>query len=220
MIYHHIKSIFEDIWYKIWKKGIRKLLSNKHGRLITSKAYWTMLHDRHKYGFDESETWSLDYSLTKLIAPRFRMFNRYARDCGSLPSWILSEERDKSLAKGYKWNSRWARIDNKAEDRRCWKRAKKRWCEILDKVQATFDDMELEGNDWDAWQKKWKPTADKINKKIDKAKTHEEKKKIWESTGTWRKYRPGAVIDADDLVWASRKEGLRLFADQYESFWW
>lgn len=213
-------NLWENIIHYFYHKGIRRLIPKYKNHTIFTKFYWRTWWDRCTKGFDETCTWSLDYSLTKLIAPRFRMFNKIARDSGSLPGWLLEEEYQKSVAKGYAWNSRWHRPEDKRENKRCWERAKKHWADILDKVQAAFDDMELEDKDWDAWQKKWKPMVDKVNKKLDKAKTEQEKKNIWETIGSWRKYRPGITCCPEDFIYGLRKEGLKLFAENYESFWW
>lgn len=135
--------------------NLKKLIPNYKGISIFSKRYWKMWYQRRKYGFDESETWSLDYSLSKTIAPRLRMFIKIAKNNGSLPSWLLLDEQKQSLARGFKWNARWGRIDNKKEEQNCWDRAQKRWGEILDKMQEAFDDIILEEDDWDAWNQKW-----------------------------------------------------------------
>ena len=220
MIKKKLSEFWKNIVHCFYYRGVRRLIPTYNGRTIFTKFFWRTWWDRRTKGFDETCTWSLDYSLTKLIAPRFRMFNEIARDSGSLPGWLLEEEHQKSIAKGYAWNSRWHRPEDKRESKRCWERAKKHWADILDKVQAAFDDMELEDKNWDEWNKKWQPLVDKTNKKINKAKTEKERKAIWDSVGTWRRYRPGFPLCSDDFVYKLRKEGLKLFAENYESFWW
>ena len=220
MIKKKLSKFWENIVHCFYYRGILRLIPTYNGRTIFTRFFWRTWWDRRTKGFDETCTWSLDYSLTKLIAPRFRMFSEFAKDCGSLPGTFLSDEQQKSVDKGYTWNSKWSRLDNKAEQARCWKRAKKRWADILDKIQAAFDDMELEGDNWEAWNKKWKPIVDKMNKKIDKAKTEKERKAIWDSVGTWRKYRFTFPLCADDFAYKVRKDGLSLFAEYYQSFWW
>lgn len=220
MIKKKLSKFWENIVHCFYYRGIRRLIPTYNGRTIFTRFFWRTWWDRRTKGFDETCTWSLDYSLTKLIAPRFRMFNEIARDSGSLPGGFLEDEYQKSIAKGHAWNSRWHRMENKRENRRCWDRAKKAWANVLDKVQAAFDDMELEGKDWDAWRNKWKPTVDKWNKKLDKAKTEQEKMAIWKSASSWREYRPGISFCPEDFTYIIRKEGLSLFAEYYESFWW
>ena len=220
MIKKKLSKFWENIVHCFYYRGIRRLIPTYHDRTIFTSFYWRTWWDRRTKGFDETCTWSLDYSLTKLIAPRFRMFNEIARDCGSLPGGFLEDEYQKSIAKGYAWNSRWHRMEDKRENKRCWDRAKKAWTNVLDKVQAAFDDMELEDKDWDAWNKKWKPTIDKWNKKLEKAKTEQEKKAIWKSASSWREYRPGISFCPEDFTYSIRKEGLSLFAKYYEGFWW
>ena len=141
----------------------KKLLPNYKGISVFSKRYWKMWYQRRKYGFDESETWSLDYSLSKLIIPRLKMFKKLSLTSGSLPGSLLIEEQNKSIAKGFKWNSRWSRLDNRIEEYNCWDRAHKKWEEILNDIEQVFEDIVLEEDDWDSWNNKYKEQVDEIN---------------------------------------------------------
>lgn len=210
-----MKDFFATIYYKF----IRRLIPKYKDRLITTKQYWKLLAQRRKYGFDESETWSLDYSLNKLIVPRLKMFIKVACDL-SVPSQFLLDEQNKSLARGFRWDYRWARLQNKKENQNCWNRAKKNWHNILMQMLNAFEDMLLEDEDWDNWNKKWVSEVNKVNNMLIKAKTRDERKQIWDSIKSGRPYREGIMCITDDIVTHMRKEGLRLFAEHYQSLWW
>lgn len=45
------------------------------------KRTWTFLYQRLTRGWDNSELWSLDYSLAKLILPRLKEFVKYSHGC-------------------------------------------------------------------------------------------------------------------------------------------
>lgn len=56
---------------------IMKFFSHLKNNLFKFKRKAKFFYQRKKFGFDESELWSLDYSLAKLIAPRLKKF-RYS----------------------------------------------------------------------------------------------------------------------------------------------
>ena len=215
-----IKRFLEDIVYS-FKSFLWKITPKYKGRSIFTKEYWEMWKDRHKHGFDVSDTWSLDYTFTQFIAPRLNAF-AYTYDLGrlSVPNSILDEEQKASMAKGYKWDERRWQLADKKERKRCWDRAIKRWTNILHEMADGFNDMKLEEDDWDAWQKKWTPVVDKWNKKLDKAKTIQEKQIIWNQIGTWREVRLGFGVNVDDVVWAMRERSMDLFRKYYHALWW
>ena len=186
---------------------------------IFKKSYWRDRHDRKVYGFDNGELWSLDYTITKFIAPRLRRFIEIGPDI-AIPQSFVDIEYQKSLAKGYKWNSRWVRIDNKRENKRCIERARKEWKNLLEHMLAGFEDELLEEQDWDAWNKKWKPVVDKYNKRLDKAKTSKERQKIFYELNPWAKDFPTRRICTEDVVYKMRQLSKDLLAKYYDSLWY
>ena len=220
-----MKRIMKDLWenfvHYFYYRGVRRLIPKYHGRTIFTKFYWRTWWDRRTKGFDESCTWSLDYTFTQFIAPRLNAF-AYTYDLGrvSVPNSILEAEQKVSMAKGYEWDERRWQLADKKERRRCWDRAIKRWTNILHEMADGFNDMKLEEDDWDAWQKKWTPVVDKWNKKLDKAKTIKEKQIIWGQIGTWREFRPGFGVNVDDVVWCMRERAMDLFRKYYNALWW
>lgn len=215
-----IKALLQEIWYTVYKRGIRRLIPSYCGRTIFTSFFWRTLKDRIVKGFDETALWSLDWHLTKLIAPRIKAFTEAFISCPfSLPGQFLEDEYQKSVAKGYKWNSRWHRMEDKRENKRCWKRATNAWIAILCQIRDGFDDMKLEGENWDKWNAKWEPEVNKFNKKLDKAKTEKEKAKLWETLHTFRKYRAGVRACVDDVTYELHQNAKNLLAEYYDHLW-
>ena len=186
------------------------------GRTIFERSYWRMLRDRRKLGFDESETWSLDYRLTEFIVPRLKMFIKIAPKV-SIPHEFLNIEHTRSIEKGYTWDkSRW-QLTDKRERQRCWERAEKAWLKTLNDMLAGFEDELLEEQDWDAWVKKWKSTVDKYNRRLDKAKTLEERQEIWNEVGYTISH---PKINTNDVVYKMRQHSKDLLAKFYNDLWW
>ena len=215
-----MKKLFGNIWYNI-QSFLWKITPKYKGRSIFTKEYWEMWKDRRKQGFDVSDTWSLDYTFTQFIAPRLNAF-AYTYDLGrlSVPNEILDEEQKASIAKGYKWDSSRWQLTDKRERQRCWDRAIKRWTNILHEMADGFNDLQLEEDDWDTWNKKWEAVANKWNKKIDRAKTIKEKQTIWNQIGSWREYKAGIRINTGDVTWAMRERAMDLFRKYFHSLWW
>lgn len=81
--------MFEDnAWYvKIVDHWIKPRL-----RVRSVKHWW----QRRTRGWDDSETWSLDMSLAKLIAPRLKRFREVTK---CRPIYMTDEEWDEILCK-------------------------------------------------------------------------------------------------------------------------
>ena len=214
-----MKEIFEEIEYRLYTKGIRRLIPTYHDRTIFTKFYWRTWWDRHTKGFDETDTWSLDYTFSKLIAPRLRMFIKYGPGF-SIPGILLEEQRNLSIKKGYKFDkNKWQLVDKK-ERARCWKRAEKKWRTILEEMTIGFEDEILEEQDWDSWMAKWKPVAEKVNKQLDKAETFAEKKKIWDNLQTQWQFTENTRCSPDDVVYHLREHSRELLMKWYNHLWW
>jgi hypothetical protein len=215
-----MKRIFENILDTV-RGFLWKITPKYKGRSIFSQEYWDLWKERRKKGYDLTDTWSLDYTFTKFIAPRLNDF-AYTYDLGrmSVPNSILDEEQKASIAKGYEWDTRRWQLADKKERRRCWNRAIKRWTNILHEMADGYNDLLLEEDDWDTWNKKWEAVASKWNKKIDKAKTIKEKEKIWNQIGTWREYNVNVRVSASDVTWAMRERAMDLFRKYYHALWW
>lgn len=53
---------------------LKRLISDKSGNTIFSRRFWKFLKQRMKYGFDQSDTWDLCYTVAKFVLPRLKMF--------------------------------------------------------------------------------------------------------------------------------------------------
>ena len=137
---------------------------------------------------------------------------------------FLDAEYKKSMDKGYKWNRKWWRIDNKKENKRCFERARKAWIKVLKEMLLGFEDELLEEQDWDTWKKKWQPIANKYNKLLSKAKNDKERKAIWDKLGEsqWtdieKLYRK--EIEIEDIVYPIRQKSKYLLAKYYDDLWY
>lgn len=210
-----------DFIKEVYYRSIYRLIPQYHGRTIFTAFYWRTLRDRRRKGYDETELWSLDYSLTRLIAPRLRDFAESFKTYEfGFPGFLLEEEYQAAVKKGFAWNSRWHRLENKKENKKCWKRAARRWYSILDEMARGFEDMKLEQDDWEAWVKKWDEVAKKYQRKIDKAKTFKQKQTIWNQIGSFREYKPSMIVNAEDVTYTLHQRARDLLAQYYGHLWW
>ena len=187
---------------------------------IYRAGFWRNLYKKLIFGFDEGDLFSLDYHLTKLIYPRIRAFREeYEAHPFNVPDDYLYYEQQRMIKKGAKWNSQWARLDDKKLEEEAWDRAIAKWIDVLKQIEAGFEDYLLEENDWCKWVKKWQPEVEYIQKKIDAAKTLKKKEEIWNSMHTWRKYNPSIQVAADDVSYSCREEAKRLLYENYNKLW-
>ena len=216
-----MKDFFENIKYYIYNKGIRRLIPKYHDRTIFTKFYWRTLKDRKTKGFDETETWSMDYSLAKLIAPRLKMFIEefdYHHICANYCHDIV---KDQLIKKGYKYDAYHYRFENKKIRDKAYKMATDIWHQDLMTMYEAFQDIVEEYDDWENWTKKYNEEAKALNKKLDKLKTLKEKKELWESIVEYMPYNPSTCrFSSAYLSYKIRKEGLKLFGEHFQELWW
>ena len=215
-----IKDFFENVWYYIYHKGIYKLIPSYEGRTIFTSFYWRTLKDRLTKGFDETETWSMDYSLAKLIAPRLKMFIeefKYHHICANYCHDIV---RKQLIAKGYKLSKDNYIFENKKIREKAYKMAEEIWHQDLMNMYEAFQDIVEENDDWENWTKKFDAEAKVLNKKLNRLKTLKEKKELWESIVEYRKYDATCKFSSNDISYKIRKEGLKLFGEHFQELWW
>lgn len=215
-----IKDFLDNIKYYVYHKGIRRLIPKYHDRTIFTSFYWRTLRDRRKLGFDESETWSMDYSLAKLIAPRLKMFIKefeYHHICANYCHDIAKKQL---IAKGYKYDSYHYRFENKKVREKAYKIAEELWHQDLTIMYEAFQDIVEEYDDWENWVKKFDKEAKSLNKKLSKLKTNKEKKVLWESIVDYREYDATCKFSSNDVSYKIRKDGLKLFSEHFQELWW
>lgn len=183
-------------------KGIGKFIPSYRGHTIFTRFYWRTLKDRLFKGFDETCTWSLNYSLSKLIEPRLTLFAKHTRYMPQ--SYIKAVEKELSTK----------------NRKRIFAEAERRWNNDIDIMRHAFADIIEEEDNWENWINKYKPLVDKYNKKLNRLKTEEAKKKYWESFKITRKYKKGNEFNATDFSDKLRRHGLELFSKHFEELWW
>ena len=208
-----IKEILNNIYYST----VHKIIPKYHDRTIFTKFYWRTWWDRRTKGFDETCTWSLDYSLSKLIEPRLQMFSEY--NIG-IPYNYTKEVENELIAKGKKDDTQKCRFVNKKDNEYAWKEASRRWNNDIDIMRHAFADILEEEDNWEFWVNKYKPTLAKHNKKICKLKTENERKAYWDSFGFTREYHSGIEFTTYDFSNKLRRHGLELFSKYFEHLWW
>ena len=214
------KDFFENVWYYIYHKGIYRIIPSYNGRTIFTRFYWRTLHDRMKLGFDETETWSMDYSLAKLIAPRLKMFIKEFECHHICANYCHDIAKNQLLAKGYKYDAYHYRFENKKIRDKAYKIAEELWHRDLTIMYDAFQDIVDENDDWNNWVKKFDEEAKSLNKKLSKLKTIKEKKALWKSIVDYREYDATCKFSSDDISYKLRKEGLKLFGEHFQELWW
>lgn len=202
------------------KTFLEKIHLMYEGRSIFTKFYWRTLRDRKKLGFDETEAWSMDYSLSKLIAPRLKMFIEefdYHHICAN---YCHDRVRDQLIAKGYKYDSYHYRFENKKIRDKAYKMAADIWHQDLMAMYEAFQDIVEENDDWENWTKKFDKEVKVLNKRLNRLKTLKEKKEFWESIVDYRKYDSKCSFTSAYVSYKIRKEGLKLFGEHFQELWW
>jgi len=81
------------------------LFKNKLKRLKNFKREIKFLYQRWVRGWDDSETWNLDISLSKLILPRLKRFKELNTGCPVLTEGFGHIKEMDNAANKEKWNS-------------------------------------------------------------------------------------------------------------------
>ena len=215
-----IKDILDELKYIFYDKGIRHLIPKYHNRTIFTAFYWRTWWDRRTKGFDESETWSMDYSLAKLIAPRLKMFIKEFEYHHICANYCHDIAKNQLLAKGYKYDAYHYRFENKKIRDKAYKIAEELWHRDLTIMYDAFQDIVEEYDDWENWVKKFDEEAKSLNKKLNKLKTNKEKKALWESIVNYRDYKPDCEFKSFHFSYKLREVGLKLFGEHFQELWW
>jgi hypothetical protein len=132
---------FSNKEYKNWKSGkwdakkILEIHELKMKYIIIPISYFYRFFDFFKYknfkrylkmwlqrrirGWDDSETWSLDYSLAKLISPRLKKLKEKLNNFKTFPNSLSTEEEGNSDE--------------------CFDKHFNQWIKIIDKMILAFD---------------------------------------------------------------------------------
>lgn len=204
--------------------NIKKYLPSYQGATIFSRYFWRNVRWKLTKGYTPREIYSLDWTLIKFIKPRLGAFLEEIRTKRiNCPQEFLDIEYTESLKQGYMWNARWARIDDKEENRRCHNRAIDAWIAVLQQILDGIDDIILEDENYSVWAKKWWPIALNYQKRINEAKTEKKKKEIWNEIGSWESYEKakkyGLTVTRDHCAYGYRQRAKQLFFKHFEQLW-
>lgn len=213
-----MSEFFEEVIYRVYTKGIRRLIPTYQGRTIFTKFFWRTWWDRRRKGFDETCTWNLDCHLARLITPRLRMFINHK---SGTPGNYVIKITDEMIANGKKYNTYKHRFVNKKDEDYLYKQAEKLWQADLEAMYDAFQDIVDEADSYTKWSAKYQKQIDMANKHIiNKLSTEKERKEYWDSFGFDREYFAGIVFDAMDFSGKVREKGLTLFAKYFQHLWW
>lgn len=188
-------------------------LVNSYNDSIFKRRYWKFKYQKLTRGFHDGETYSLDYSLAKLILPRLKVFKGFAVEHG-IPGKI-----DSMFKEGYELNN-FGAIKNKKARKRQWQKAKEYWGTQIQYMIDAFEMIIAEGEDDEFFDKLEKATA-QFNKKISKIKDPNKKREVL------KKFKkPYGRPENKDVVLGFEyqsyiiERGLKAFQEYYCSLWW
>lgn len=190
-------------------------------KLINNIKYkYRCYKQRKKYGCDDNDIYSLDYSFYKWATPRIKL---YKDQLFGLPGVFVFNVEQELLKSGkYKYDFRRHRFESKKIRDKVWQEAKKRWVSILDDILLGFEDALLQEHDFDSWIVKYNKQVEKANKELEKCKTKKQKLEVWmkycpnyvkECNG------PGLTFCADCFSFEIRQKSRELFAKYVPHMW-
>ena len=193
---------------------IWKILPKDHNHdSIVSRRFWRHLYQRIIRGFDDGETWSLDYNIIKFTLPRLKRFREIV-DGGFCPGSLSSEIEKKYIEKGYKFNkSKW-QFENKNVREKYWKECHDTWDHILNIMIEGFEYYV----NFDKYEYRLKPEVDRLNKILRKGteKQQEELQKMFAKYG----YKPLDTVSTFTLQEMKIQDALELFHKYFRGLWW
>lgn len=182
-----------------------------------TKNFWKRWWDRRTLGFDDSELWSLDYTIAKFIAPRLKKYMEVCK--GKVPYQVLNDVQKKYIKDGYKFDYVAHRFSDKKIEDKVWDEAEFLWHKILQDMLFAFQDYLEEENNWEVWKDQFNNEAEKFNKKMNRLKSEKDKAKFWYEQGFGTIYSKGAQATSEEFARKYRQEGLRLFTIWYQNLW-
>jgi hypothetical protein len=106
------EPFYDKIWTAFWYRFVKDIIWNK----VLDRRSWKFLFQRVFRGWDDSETWSLDYTFYKWALPRFKRFRVLMETRHpSVPSGLVSENNTWDLSGSKDWKDdpdwkEWQRI--------------------------------------------------------------------------------------------------------------
>lgn len=209
-----------DFFYSIWH-FIRKYFIIKYkGVAIYRPLFWKLIFQHIFWGFDDSVTWDFYYHAAKWIYPRLLRFYDKIDEIGAVPTEYEEKMTAIYLGNGYEYDEHWHRLKDKKAEHEMHQDAINAWKEDVFKMCEAFRDIIQEDDDWEAWNENWEFYVKHAKGIYDTLKTDKEKKKYWDLMNLDRSWHPGIIFNEYDFSLRYRKEGLKLFAEHFQSLWW
>ena len=73
-VLNKIYNYLEDFYYWNYRSWLRYIIEDRHGRLRLSPNWFRAVWFRIRNGWDSSDTWSLQFTISKFIFPRLKHF--------------------------------------------------------------------------------------------------------------------------------------------------
>lgn len=197
---------------------IRLIPKYKNIPLYRSFA-WKLIWQRITRGYDESITWDLYYHVAKYVLPRLTLFYDSMDKHRTIPYDYEQYYINKYIKMGYKYNTRWARLDDKEIARKAFEEAYDHWKDDVFKMMEAFRDIINEEDYYDRWVKEHTASVKLAQSKLDQLKIQKERKEYWDSFGFEEEYTPSSKFTVYHFSNQKRKIGLKLFSEHFQSLW-
>ena len=87
-----IYDYLDDFYWWNHRNWLKYIIEDRHGRLRLSPYWFRAVWFRIRNGWDSSDTWSLQFTISKFVLPRLKRFKEV--DKGGVPNKIYQEYRD------------------------------------------------------------------------------------------------------------------------------
>ena len=90
-VLNKIYNYLEDFYYWNYRSWLRYIIEDRHGRLRLSPNWFRAVWFRIRNGWDSSDTWSLQFTISKFIFPRLKHFKEVT---DGIPTKIYEKYRN------------------------------------------------------------------------------------------------------------------------------
>lgn len=86
-----IYNYFDDFYWWNYRNWLKHIVEDRHGRLRLSLNWFKAVWFRIRNGWDSSDTWSLQFTISKFILPRLKRFKEVS---DGVPNKIYQKYRN------------------------------------------------------------------------------------------------------------------------------
>lgn len=133
-VLNKIYNYLEDFYYWNYRNWLRYVIEDRHGRLRLSPNWFRAVWFRIRNGWDSSDTWSLQFTISKFILPRLKYFKKVNN---GIPNKIYEKYKDLNRT-----------VDENT------KITFEEWNKKLDKMILAFETIINEDEDTHSWDDK------------------------------------------------------------------